>query len=90
MLQGEPRTKPHEERSRIRERTNSVGSLFFIHPPRNRKRSTFGCISFGNEPNWHLESKSSKSLYKDVSYKMYREVLKKTDRQYNKRRAETV
>lgn len=59
------------------ERTKSVGSLFFIHPPRNRKRSTFGCISFGNEPNWHLESKSSKSLYKDVSYKMYRKSSQK-------------
>lgn len=83
--------KSHQGRSRTTERTSSTGNLFFIHPPRNRNRIIFGCISFGNEPNWQLESKSSKSLYKDVSYKMYRKVLqKKPDRQYNKRRAETV
>lgn len=69
--------KSHQGRSRITERTSSIGNLFFIHPPRNRYRNIFGCISFGNEPNWQLESKSSKSLYKDVSYKMYRNVLQK-------------
>lgn len=98
MEEIDSRMKSHQGRSRTTERTSSIGNLFFIHPPRNRYRNIFGCISFGNEPNWQLESKSSKSLYKDVSYKMYRKVLKKKKkspkqnqyRQYNKRRAKTL
>lgn len=90
MEEIDSRMKSHQGRSRTTERTSSIGNLFFIHPLRNRYRNIFGCISFGNEPNWQLESKSSKSLYKDVSYKMYRKVLKKKKKKPKTKPIQTI
>jgi len=75
---GAPRTAKHRRQLALRSPTD------------NRKRSVFGCISFGNEPNWQLDSKSSKSLYKEVSYKMYRNVLKKKKTKHKPQQPETT